>query len=83
MKIELFNLSDERKRILFLFDTSELSPEDKKINEYLHANDLEPKHQYSETRDGKEYLVYYFGHCYLDEHLDNLSTISGVANPKA
>jgi len=82
MKMELLSLSDEQKRILLLFDSSELSPEDEKIDEYLHANDLEPKRQYSETRDGKEYLVYYFGHCYLEDHLDQLSAISGAAKPE-
>jgi hypothetical protein len=82
MKMELLSLSDDQKRILLLFDSSELSPEDEKIDEYLHANDLEPKRQYSEMRDGKEYLVYYFGHCYLEDYLDQLSAISGAAKPE-
>ena len=80
MKIEVLNLSDTEKRILFLFDSDGPSPEDEKVDEYLHAHDLEPKRQYSETRDGKEYLVYYFGSCYLEDHMGQLSALASESN---
>jgi len=83
MKMEVLNLSAEEKRILLLFDSNGPSSEDEKVDEYLHAHDLEPKRQYSETRDGKEYLVYYFGHCYLEDHMEQLSALSGEAQPQA
>ncbi|MDP6495700.1 MAG: hypothetical protein QGI09_09865 [Dehalococcoidia bacterium] len=80
MKMEVLNLSAEEKRIILLFDNSELSPEDEKVDEYLHAHDLEPKRQYSEMRDGKEYLVYYFGTCYLEDHMDQLTALASEVN---
>ena len=45
----------------------------------MRAHELEPKRQYSETRDGKEYLVYYFGHCYLEDHMEQLSSMTTEA----
>ncbi len=83
MKIEVLNLTATEKRVLLLFDSVGLSPEDEKVDEYLHANELEPKRQYSETRDGKEYIVYYFGNCYLEDHLDQLAALAGEAQPQA
>jgi hypothetical protein len=83
MKIEVLNLTAIEKRVLLLFDRDGLSPEDEKIDEYLHANELQPKHQYSETRDGKEYIIYYFGNCYLENHLDQLSALAGEVQPQA
>ncbi|MDA0988497.1 MAG: hypothetical protein O2783_05095 [Chloroflexi bacterium] len=83
MKIEVLNLTATEKRVLLLFDSAGLSPEDEKVDEYLHANELEPKRQYSETRDGKEYIVYYFGNCYLEDHLGQLSALAGEAQPQA
>ena len=29
--------------------------------------------------DGKEYLVYYFGHCYLEDHMEQLSSMATEA----
>ena len=79
MKIEVINLSPEEQRVLLLFDSDGPSPKDVQVDDYLHAHDLEPKRQYSETRDGKEYLVYYFGHCYLEDHLEQLSAMASEA----
>ena len=53
--------------------------EDKKLKEvdqYLIDNQLEPKRKYSENRNGVDYLVYYFGHCYLADHLEILSEMA-------
>ena len=83
MKMEVLNQSPTEKRVLLLFDSNGLSLEDEKVDEYLRAHDLEPKRQYSETRDGKEYLVYYFGHCYLEDHLDQLSALASEAQMQA
>ena len=35
MKMEVLNLSAEEKRIILLFDNSELSPEDEKVDEVV------------------------------------------------
>ena len=79
MKVEVINVGPKEQRVLLLFDSGGPSSEYERVDEYLHANDLEPKRQYSETRDGKEYLVYYFGHCYLEGHLDHLSALADEA----
>ena len=42
MKMEVLNLSPTEKRILLLFDSDEPSSDDEKVDEYLHAHDLEP-----------------------------------------
>ena len=72
MKMEVINLSPTEQRVLLLFESDGPSQEDVQVDEYLHAHELEPKRQYSETRDGKAYLVYYFGYCYLEDHLEGL-----------
>lgn len=79
MKMEVINLSPTEQRVLLLFDSSGPSPKDEQVDDYLHAHELEPKRQYSETRDGKEYLVYYFGHCYLEDHMEQLSAMASEA----
>jgi hypothetical protein len=79
MKMEVVNLSSTEQRVLLLFDGDGLSQKDEQADTYLHDHELEPKRQYRETRDGKEYLVYYFGHCYLEGHLDQLSAFASEA----
>ena len=79
MKIEVINLSPTEQRVLLLFDSDGPSLEDERVDDYLHAHELEPKRQYSETRDGKEYLVYYFGHCYLEDHMEQLTAMASEA----
>lgn len=79
MKMEVINLSPTEQRVLLLFDSDGPSPEDVQVDDYLRARELEPKRQYSETRDGKEYLVYYFGHCYLEDHMEQLSSMTTEA----
>jgi len=79
MKMEVINLSPTEQRVLLLFVSDGPSPKDEQVDDYLHAHELEPKRQYVETRDGKEYLVYYFGHCYLEDHLEQLSAMSSEA----
>ena len=80
MKIEVINLTPEEQRVLLLFDTDGPSPEDEDVDTYLKAHDLEPKRQYHETRGGKEYLVYYFGHCYLEDHFEHLAGLATETN---
>ncbi|MBI2855656.1 MAG: hypothetical protein HYX93_02280 [Chloroflexi bacterium] len=80
MKMEVINLSPEEQRVLLLFESQGLTPEDEQVDAYLHANALEPKRQYWETRDGKEYLVYYFGHCYLEGHMEKLASLASEAS---
>lgn len=81
MKMEVVHLSTNKHKVLLLFDfdRDEPSPEDEQVDDYLHDHELEPKRQYRETRDGKNYLVYYFGHCYLDGHLDQLAALASEA----
>ena len=81
MKMEVINLSSTEQRVLLLFDSGNdgPSPKDEQVDDYLQAHELEPKRQYWETRDGKGYLVYYFGHCYLEDHLEQLSAMASEA----
>ena len=80
MKMEVLNLSPTEQRIIMLFDSQDVTSEDERVDGYLHAHELEPKRQYWETRDGKEYLIYYFGHCYLEDHLEQLAAMATEAN---
>ena len=76
MKMEFVNLSEEAQRVLLLFDADGPSTGDEAVDAYLQANGLEPRRQYRETREGKEYFVYYFGHCYVEDHLDELAAMA-------
>ena len=80
MKMELMNLTPTEQRVLLLFDPGEPSPEDDKVRAYLQAHNLEPKRQYQTAKDGKEYVTYYFGHCYLEDHLERLSAMASESN---
>ena len=46
------------------------------VEEYLKAHDLTPRREYTEERDGAEYLVYYFGQGYLEPHLEAVAAIA-------
>ena len=73
MKLETITVSPGEQRILLLFDSQDQTAADDEVRSYLTSNGLEPRRQYSEIRDDTEYEVYYFGHCYIEEHLDSLS----------
>ena len=62
--------------MLMLFDQDGRSPDDEQIREYLQQHDLAPRKQYEETRDATRYDVYYFGHCYLEGHLESLTRMA-------
>ena len=47
------------------------------MDEYLSANDLSPKREYTENRDGTDYRVYYFGQCYIGSHVEQLEALAG------
>jgi len=80
MKIEIINVTPKEQRILLLFDASNPSTEQNKVDDYLRTKHLEPKRQYHEERDGKDHLVYYFGHCYIEKHLEALKACASEAN---
>ena len=61
-----------------LFDPNEQAARDK-VRSYLTANDISPRREYTETRDGADYEVYYFGSCYIEGHLDNLTEVASGA----
>ncbi len=79
MKLEVISIAPTEQRVLLLFDPSGPTPEDAEVDSYLQSHDLEPKRQYSETRDEKEYNVYYFGHCYIEDHLEKLASMATEA----
>jgi hypothetical protein len=56
-----------------MFDPDEQLSTDSQITSYLQDNGLEPKRGYKETRESTEYNILYFGHCYLDGHMDALT----------
>ena len=72
MKLEVITVAPEEQRVLLFFDPQQPLDTDQQVRTYLQDNDLEPKREYRETRDSTEYDVYYFGHCYVRDHLDHL-----------
>jgi hypothetical protein len=77
MKLEVITVAPEEQRVLLFFDQQ--GHGDDQVLAYLQQHDLEPKKQYEETRDATRYDVYYFGHCYLDGHLDSLTRMATEA----
>ena len=75
MMLEVIEVPENEQRVILLFDEKG-SAEQQQVDSYLNAQGLEPKRQYTEVRDDKEYLVYYFGHCYLGDHIEQLSSIA-------
>ena len=73
MKLEVITVAPEEQRVLLLFDPEEQASGDDQVRSYLQNNGLEPKRQYRETRESTQYDVYYFGHCYLEGHLEALT----------
>ena len=76
MKIEVINVAECRDRVLLLFEGETPSEQDARVDDYLRSNNLEPKKQYTENRDGTDYRVYYFGQCYIGSHMDELSALA-------
>lgn len=69
MKIETIEIAPGEKRILLLMDSSQDSSPDKEVLSYLKANGIEAKKEYAEERNGQEYNIMYFGHCYLEDRI--------------
>ena len=76
IKLEVITVAPKEQRVLMLFDQDGRSPDDEQIREYLQQHDLAPRKQYEETRDATRYDVYYFGHCYLEGHLESLTRMA-------
>ncbi len=75
MKVETIMTDSCQERILLLFDPNEQAEKDR-VRSYLNQNDISPRREYAETRDDAEYEVYYFGSCYIQGHLDNLTEVA-------
>lgn len=80
MKIEVINVDSCQDRVLLLFEGETPSDDDARVDDYLRSNNLEPKKQYTENRDGTDYRVYYFGRCFIGGHMDELSAMAEEAN---
>ena len=78
MKMETVNVSKDQKRLLLLFDPAKGTAERDQVDAYLAERGLSPKRQYTEERQGVEYQVYYFGYCYVEDHLTRLGIIAGL-----
>ena len=78
MKLERITTDSCQERVLLLFDPDEQSARDR-VRSYLTSNDISPRREYTETRDDTEYEVYYFGSCYIEGHLDNLTEVASGA----
>lgn len=76
MKLEVITVAPQEQRVLLLFDQQMQSPNDDQVRAYLRQHELEPKRQYEETRDATRFDVYYFGHCYLEGHLEYLTRMA-------
>jgi hypothetical protein len=80
MKIEVITAAECQDRVLLLFEGEAPSEQDSQVDDYLRSNNLEPKRQYTENRDGKDYRVYYFGQCYIGAHMDQLTALADDPN---
>ena len=80
MKMEVITVAPKERRVLLMFGLNEQLSSDSPIKSYFQDNGLEPKREYKETRESTEYKILYFGHCYLDGHMDALT---GFAEPSA
>lgn len=78
MKVETITTDSCQERILLLFDPGEQAAMDR-VRSYLNQNDISPRREYTEARDDTEYEVYYFGSCYIQSHLDNLTEVASGA----
>ena len=76
MKLETITVSPGEQRVLLMFDHSEQASDENEVRSYLTSNGLEPKRTYQETRDDTDYEVYYFGHCYIESHLDSITRLA-------
>ena len=56
--------------IFLAFNTEHSDLEDKAVKAYLEEHELIPKAQGTDTLEGQEYDVMYFGGCYLGRHLN-------------
>ena len=78
MKVETITTDSCQERVLLLFDPDEQAARDR-VRSYLTDNDISPRREYTEARDDTEYEVYYFGSCYIQSHLDNLTEVASGA----
>ena len=78
MKLERITTDSCQERVLLLFDPDEQATKDK-VRSYLTENDISPRREYTEARDDVQYEVYYFGSCYIERHLDNLTEVASGA----
>ena len=74
--METITVSPGEDRVLLLFDAAAPGNGHEKTAEYLRAHNLKPRREYTEERDGTDYLVYYFGHCYIESHLPKLTEMA-------
>ncbi len=81
MKLEVITVAPEEDRVLLFFDPEDDSGDDDRVRSYLAENDLEPKREYTETRESADYNVYYFGHCYLKNHMEALTEMASEGTP--
>tara|TARA_B100001013_G_C24420633_1_gene367681 strand:- start:108 stop:377 length:270 start_codon:yes stop_codon:yes gene_type:complete len=75
MNLEVVDITPEEQRILLVFDAEELEQQEK-VDTYLKSHNLEPKRQYTENRNDQECLIYFFGQCYLEGHIDQLESMA-------
>jgi len=62
-------------RVGLIFREGEPDPEDPWVRSYLEAQQLVPRHQGKEERNGIACEVLYFGQCYLGQHLRALQEL--------
>jgi hypothetical protein len=62
-------------RVGLIFGEGDPDPEDPWVRSYLHEQQLVPRHQVKEERNGIPCEVLYFGQCYLGQHVQALQTL--------
>jgi hypothetical protein len=62
-------------RVGLIFREGDPDPEDPWVRSYLHEQQLVPRHQVKEDRNGIPCEVLYFGQCYLGRHIQALQAL--------
>jgi hypothetical protein len=62
-------------RVGLIFREGEPDPEDAWVRAYLREHQLEPRHQLKEERNGTPCDVFYFGQCYLGQHVHAIQAL--------
>ena len=70
-------IESEAGKILIIIDPNDANDValTDSMDMYLKGNGLSPKRQYSTAIHGENRIVYSFGHCYIEKHMEKIQSI--------